>query len=175
MAGGLAENQDDVALFGFELPMSVLRDHDGDSLLAVLSLTIELILSATSLLDHLPLVIVLPFGFVSGPQDGSHPAITAVTHLLAQRTRKIDLVVPAGNHLQDRSVARFDPATQAAPDPVRSVVWRQPPDDFSPNTMEMIFDGAGEQRTLQITPPGEAATEITLDAGDIVLVRRAVC
>jgi hypothetical protein len=172
VAGGLKEDQDDVALFGVELSMSVLRDHDGDALLAVLSVVVEMILAATDSLDHLPLVIVLPFGFVSGPQDETHPAIAAVSQRLANAGRKVDLVVPVGNHLQDRCVACFDPPSPEVPDPARSVLWRLPPDDFSPNALEIVLHGGGKHRTLGIAPPGRELTEIDLQVGDFVSVMR---
>ncbi len=172
MVGGLADDQDDVAVFGFELPMYVLRDHDGDSLLAVLTLIVEMILAATQPLEHLPLVIVLPFGFVSGPHDGSHPAVAALGRLLAQTARKVDLVVPTGNHLQDRCVARFDPPSAEEPNPQRSVIWRAPPDDFSPNGVELVRAGLGGTVDLRITPPGEPAIAISLAEGDVALLLR---
>ncbi len=175
MVGSIAESEDDVAVFGFELPAAVLRDHDGDSLLAVLTLIVEMILASTSTdaLETLPLVIVLPFGFVSGPQDGSHPAVKALEQLLAQQTkRQVDLVVPAGNHLQDRCVARFEAPSPAVPQPTRSVIWRVPPDDFSPNGIELVRAGVGGTVDLRITPPGEAPIDISLQEGDFGLLMR---
>lgn len=162
LAGG-AEGER-VALFGVELPAAVLRDHDGDCLSAVLALTVEMVLEMTAPLAHLPLVIVLPFGFVSGPQDGTHPVAQSVGDVLMglRGLREVTLVVPAGNHRQDRCTARLSGPAE--------VVWRIAPDDFSPNALEIILSkGVGG---LWLAPPGQEAIPLALEEGGIALVRR---
>jgi hypothetical protein len=159
VAGGAAG---DLALYGIELPMAVLSDHCGDALTAHLAVALEVALAMTAALAGRPRVIVLPFGFVSGPQDGSHPAARAIAQVLAQAGPKVKLVVPAGNHLQDRCTARID-AEEARP-----LVWRTAPDDFSPNVVQMVVEhagGAAPPPVVTLTPPGGAPEAIPLQPG----------
>ncbi|MGL4236698.1 hypothetical protein [Tabrizicola sp.] len=160
LAGGEYPDGDDFALYGIELPMAVLRDHDGDSLSAVLTLTVEVILGITEAkgLSNLPMVIVLPFGFVAGPQDGTHPVAQAMAELLNRR-QQISFVVPTGNHLQDRCAALIDPVEAPGP-----VTWRLPPDDFSPNSVDIVLKGTKPgPRTLGLALPGQAPVFVPLE------------
>ena len=162
VAGGAAGDR--VALFGVELPTAVTRDHDGDSLSAVLALTIEMVLAATEPLGHLPLVIALPFGFVAGPQDGTHPVAVSVGDVLmgTRGIRDVTLVVPAGNHRQDRCTARIVGPGE--------VVWRIAPDDHSPNAMQIIMPD--ETAGLWLAPPGQGAIPILPSPGRLSLIQR---
>lgn len=146
LMAGLPENTPDrTALFGIELPMAILRDSDGDSLTSVLTLLIEAALKMTSGFANKPLVIVLPWGFSAGPQDGTHPAAMAIqTALAANPDRTITVMVSAGNQLQDRCCALLKPSEAPQSE---TVIWQLPPDDFSDNTAEFI-----------VTPPGGPAT-----------------
>jgi hypothetical protein len=170
VAGGAGEAAGTVALYGVELPLAVLQDHDGDSLSAVLSLTLEMVLAATASRKDLPLVIVLPFGFVAGPQDGTHPVAQAIDQILTIGDRNVTLVVPAGNQRQDRCSAVIDPDGLDAP-----VVWRIPPDDFSPSAVDIVLDGApagGAARDLYLTTPEGTPLGVSLRPGDLALIRR---
>lgn len=171
VAGGAAGK---VALFGIDLPVAVLRDHDGDSLSATLALTVEMALAATQGFAHLPLVIVLPFGFVAGPQDGTHPVAEAVAKVLRGADRKtVSLIVPAGNHRQDRCAAVLESGSPGAPP--REVVWRIPPDDFSPNALDIVLEGiggAGTVRHLVLTPPDGPPLEVAMQPDGLVFLRR---
>lgn len=157
MAGLPTDTPDRTALFGIDLPMAVLRDSDGDSLTSVLILLIEAALQMTSGFDTKPLVIVLPWAFSAGPQDGSHPAAMAIqTALAGHPDRVITVMVSAGNQLQDRCCARLAPSNTPHSE---IVVWRLPPDDFSDNTAEFIVTPAGPPaswgiQTVRITTPG---------------------
>jgi hypothetical protein len=70
-------------------------------------------------------------------------------------------------------VARFDPVAYASPSPApaRSVIWRIPPDDFSPNAVELFLHGGGPVRVLQITSPGGGSIAVALEAGDFLTLR----
>ena len=134
LPGGVSNK---TALFGIELPMSVLRDADGDHLTAVLAVLVEAALSMTDAFRNKPLLILLPWGFSSGQQDGSHPAAMTLQNVItaAKGKRDVKLLVPAGNQLQDRCCAVLQPS--ATPEP-QQVVWHLPPDDFSQNSMEIF-------------------------------------
>ena len=157
MAGLPTDSPDRTALFGIDLPMAVLRDSDGDSLTWVLTLLIEAALQMTSRFDTKPLVIVLPWAFSAGPQDGSHPAAMAIqTVLAAHPGRVITVMVSAGNQLQDRCCAHLK---QSETPLSETVIWQLPPDDFSDNTAEFIVTPAGPPaswgiQTVRITTPG---------------------
>jgi len=167
---GISGEMDRVALFGIELPVSLLREADGDALTAVLTILVDQVLEITKDIGEKQLVVVLPFGFVGGPQDGMHPAAKAIDDILTShpaRAGRISFLVPAGNHLQDRCRARL-PQAQAGV-PVLSVDWQIAPDDFSTNQIEILIDNvdpADGRASLRIAPPGPAAAQaIGLKAG----------
>lgn len=136
MAGLPRDTVNKTALFGIELPMAVLRDADGDSLTYVLALLVEAALEMTTLLKDKPLLILLPWGFSAGQQDGSHPAAQAIQQALAATPpRPVKMLVPTGNQLQDRCCARL--AASNTPTPAQAT-WHLPPDDFSANTIEIF-------------------------------------
>lgn len=128
------------ALFGIELPDAALRDWGGDTLQYVLPIALRVALAMTSGLAHLPLIIVLPFAFTSGPHDGSHPIAQSIKTELdkANASRVVSLVLPAGNHLQDQCTAFIPPTANGASSV--PVTWHLPPDDFSSNTIEIIVE-----------------------------------
>ncbi len=168
LAGG-ADPQDgaDTILFGLELPTSSVRDRSGDTLQSVMPSALAAGLAMTSAYEDRPLVIVLAFAFPAGPHDGSHPIASAIADFLETdrlNGRDVTLMLPAGNHLQDRCCARL-PATGSNTD-VPSVFWHVPPDDFSVNTVEICVD-APENPTLVLTAPYGETAEITLAQGQI--------
>ncbi len=170
VAGGAGQTGANMALYGVELPLAVLQDYDGDSLSAVLSLTLEMVLAATAPRKEVPLVIVLPFGFVAGPQDGTHPVARAMDQILTLSDRDVTLIVPAGNQRQDRCSALIDPDGPQAP-----VIWRIPPDDFSPSAVDIVLESpltVGQPRDLYITPPGGPPLGVSLRPGDLALIRQ---
>lgn len=165
MAGLPPGTEDSTALFGIEVPMAVLRDADGDNLTTVLTLLVEAALEMTAGLADKPLVVMMPWGFSAGPQDGSHPAAQAIQQALAsRRRRRVTLLVPAGNHLQDRGCARLLPSDK----PTREeVVWHLPPDDFSQNTVEIcvtpsVAPSPSGVQTVRISPPFGAAFVVAI-------------
>ena len=167
---GLAGAMDRVALFGIELPVSVLRDADGDALTAVLTILVDQVIEITKAISDKHVVVALPFGFVGGPQDGTHLAAKTIDDILTShpdRAGRISFLVPAGNHLQDRCRARL-PESQAGVS-VLPVDWQIAPDDFSTNQIEILIDNvdpADGRASLRIAPPGSAAVQaIGLKAG----------
>ena len=167
---GAAGEMDRVAMFGIELPASLLREADGDALTAVLTILVDQVLEITKDIGGKQLIVALPFGFVGGPQDGMHPAAKTIDDILANhpaRAGRLTFLVSAGNHLQDRCRARL-PEAQAGV-PVLSVDWQIAPDDFSTNQIEILIDNvdpADGRASLRIAPPGPAAMQaIGLKAG----------
>ncbi|MFM7334541.1 MAG: hypothetical protein ACKO1H_09035 [Tabrizicola sp.] len=127
-----------VALFGLELPTSMVQDYSGDSLTAGLLAMLDAALGMTSAIRSTPVIILLPYAFSGGPQDGSHPAAKIIQNFLAFHARSgLSIVVSAGNLLQSRLRARLP---GAPPDgaPLK-LDWWEAPDDFSINTVEALI------------------------------------
>ncbi len=145
----------DALMFGIELPFASLRDWKGDALGAILPLALRAAVNLAASVPRLPLTIALPFAFTGGPHDGTHPVAAAMARFLAnvRRTRDVTLVVPAGNHLQDQCCAELGPATKSVPSP--SIAWHLPPDDFSPNCVEICLTSGTPAEIAITTPDGQ--------------------
>lgn len=174
MAGLPPDAPDTTLLMGIELPMTVLRDADGDALGAVLTTLLEGALEMTAnQFSAVPLVIALPWGFTSGLQDGSHPFAVAIDRILALHShRDVKLLLPMGNQLQDRCCAHLKPSGAAEPE--QTVIWRLPPDDFSANSAEfhVACHGVGSTQTVRITAPnGQAAVILLKQAQGMAILR----
>lgn len=166
-AGAAAGEADNVALFGLELPRAAIADYSGETLSAMLATILPAAIDMTSGFAGVPLTIVMPLGFPAGPQDGTHPAVEAMRATLQARAgRDIRIVLPAGNHLQDRCRARLDGTGS-------SVFWDLPPDDFSTNQME-IFGPAGRPVRIGLAAPGQGqiATAALLQPRSFRYLRR---
>ena len=153
---------DEIALFGLELPRAAIADYSGHTLTQMLAMILPaaIEMTGTGPLSERRLTIVMPLAFPGGPQDGSHPAARSIADALAATGREdIRLVLPAGNHLQDRCHARLPVQGQQS-----RVFWDLPPEDHSDNTVEMIGP-AGQPVVLTIAAPGQSAgTAVTLKA-----------
>ncbi len=165
----LAENGR-VALFGVELPRATVEDRSGDSLTAIMPLVLQsaLVLTGSAGLADLPLDILLPYAFTGGPHDGSHPVAVMLANLLAAakgRRRQVRLFLPAGNHRQDACHAVL-PGGGA-----ETVDWHLPPDDYSPNTVEVVIHGGTGQRVrLVLSAPTGQSAEVSLWPEEISLI-----
>ena len=127
-----------VALFGLELPTRMVQDYSGDSLAFSLLAVLNAALGMTAGLRDKPVIILLPYAFSGGPQDGSHPAAEVINTFLAFHGRvDLKIVVSAGNLLQGRLRAQL-PGTPAQGVPLK-LDWWEAPDDFSINTVEALI------------------------------------
>jgi hypothetical protein len=176
MAGLPEGTPDKTALFGIDLPMAVLKDSDGDSLSLVLPLMLEAALAITQGFGKKPIFIVLPWGFSAGPQDGSHPTALAIDRVLAAHAdRKVKLLVPMGNQLQDMCCAHLLPVKPHSTDPAEDIVdWQIPPDDFSQNAVEICVTkmGAAAIQNVRIDPPVGGAFVVALNESQAVVIFR---
>ena len=173
MAGLPKDAPDNTVLMGIELPMAVLRDSDGDNLGLVLATLLEGAMEITATqFSGVPLVIALPWGFTSGPQDGSHPFAIEINRVLALHpSRAVTLLVPMGNQMQDRCCGHILPSD--AGEPEGAVIWRIPPDDFSENSAEFNVVKTGQtnqpmvqtKQTVRITAPTGQTAVILLEQG----------
>ncbi|SFJ04133.1 hypothetical protein [Jannaschia pohangensis] len=144
----------DAPLFGLELPAAVVADASGETLKGLLDLAVRSMVamiagSGPEYTDR-PIVILLSFAFLGGPHDGARPIHKALEQTLASFAAQgldVRIVVPMGNHLNDRAHARIAPD---APDP--ALTWRLMPDDHSPNSVELVHRDAFP--TLTLTTPG---------------------
>ncbi len=169
--GAAGAEADHIALFALDLPRKALADFSGEILTSTLALILPAAIAMTAGFAQIPLTIVMPLGFPAGPQDGTHPAAASIAAALANSGRRnVRLVLPAGNHLQDRCHARLsgsgaEPVQGIAP-PSR-VFWDLAPDDFSVNQIE-IFGPAGQSVALQIAAPGQALADVTMPAAQSI-------
>ena len=160
MAGAPRDTaNDDIAIYGVELPVSVVSDTSGAVFHGPLTYGLAVIgaasyvLSRTSGDDAVPLVANASMGFLGGPHDGTHPTAEALNAITAKAagpntaTRSTDLTLPAGNHLQDRPHAR------AIPSAATQLLWSLPPEDRTASFVEIWSETSGQ-------PPD--VTEITL-------------
>ncbi|MFN5996558.1 MAG: hypothetical protein ACK47C_05800 [Paracoccaceae bacterium] len=128
-----------VALFGLELPTKMVEDYSGDTLANSMLTVLEAALMMTASIQSVPVIILLPYAFTGGPQDGTHPAAEIIRTFLAVPGRAgLNIVVSAGNLLQGRLRARLPGTTNAGAR--MNLDWWVPPDDFSPNTVEAIIE-----------------------------------
>ena len=160
-AGAEIGEADNVALFAVELPREIIADYSGEILTGTLAMILPAAIAMASAFPSVPLTIVMPLGFPAGPQDGSHLAARSISNTLANNGRtNVRIVVPAGNHLQDRCCAQI--AGAGTPP---EVYWDLPPDDFSANQVE-FFGTSGQPGVLpvalHIAAPGEVSKDATI-------------
>ncbi|MCV6593316.1 MAG: hypothetical protein OIF48_10220 [Silicimonas sp.] len=170
MGGCPRDAEDDVALYGVELPVGVVRDTSGAVFHGPLTYGAAVIAAASYVLTPTaggapaPLVSNASMGFLGGPQDGTHPtaaalaAITALGEGPAGAARASDLNLPAGNHLQDRVAARLEGASAT---PLR---WSLPPEDRTASFLEIWNEDPTQPpgvSALTLTPPGSSGGALT--------------
>ncbi|MDP5309031.1 hypothetical protein [Paracoccus spongiarum] len=143
-------------LVAFELPKALLLDWGGDKM--TLTLWIALFQAiAGQLSPNYEGKVLLPFGFTGGPQDGDHPAARKISKIL-NCFPKVELILPAGNHRQDRLHARL---TAAQP----KVIWGIQPSDASANVLDLCVSGKEATFTLRSGSNGQSVA-FTLKHGD---------
>ena len=149
-------------LHGVELPVSVLRDPTGGALRGLLDVALRgaVLLAARHRPPPEPLrvVVLMAYGFPGGPQDGAAPpdVLARLSRSLAAfagRGIAVEVVLPMGNHLQDRAHARL-PETEGRDAPWLD--WRILPDDHSANVVELIHD-RGVPALCVAAPDGSVA------------------
>lgn len=165
---------DDAAIYGVELPVSVVSDTSGAVFHGPLTYGLAAIGAASYVLSQAsgggaaPMVANASMGFLGGPANGSHPtaaamdAVTSAAEGPAGATRTVDLTLPAGNHLQDRIHAR------AIPQNATEMQWSLPPEDRTASFIEVWPETPGDPldvTELTLCPPGNTGgTTATLPA-----------
>lgn len=148
----LSEADEAARLHGMELPVSVLRDLTGGQMAGIMDVALRAVVR-----QAFPetgtggaMVVLMAFGFTGGPQDGSADILKGLEQALedfAGRGIEVTLVLPVGNHLQDRVHAVVPARGQVA--------WRIQPDDFSANTLE-IYHAPGGVASRMLLPDATA-------------------
>lgn len=131
-------------LHGLELPISVLRDLTGGLMSAVLEMALramieQMIETAKEQKQARSMVILMAFGFTGGPLNGTSKILEGMNKVLdsyRSKGHQVTLVLPIGNHLQDRLHAHLEDN--------QDVIWRIQPDDHSANTVELIHPQTAE-------------------------------
>lgn len=160
LAGG---DCDDTLLFGLELPSVAVQDYGGNTLQALFPSLLDAALKMTAKAKHLPTVIVLAYACPGGPHDGTYPVAECVSSFLSRTNpphgdRNVTLVLPAGNHLQDRCCARL-PANSGG-----RLRWSLAHDDRSANTVEICLD---RKDWAAITLQGPGTTQVSVTPGEL--------
>ncbi len=162
VASLVREAASDLRLHALELPGSVLRDASGTALRGILDAAVRGVANMADA-HHDPegplnVIIVLAFGFPGGPQDG--PVADDILRRLLRTVGtyrdigiELTLVVPMGNHLQDRAYAAL---SRSDGGPCR-LDWRVLPDDHSANTVDLIHAEGTPALTVE-TPDGRRGT-----------------
>lgn len=156
-------------LFGAELPIEAVMDSSGDTLQAIIALSVANLV--TAIRDHpahaagVRIILALSLAFTGGPQDRDHPMLRAIEAVLDNLGGDVTLVLPRGNHLQDQCHARLTSGAEPQ-------VWHVPHDDHSPNTIEFVLPGPGIARTRLIAPDGSAAQVLLGPTGLALLWHR---
>ncbi len=133
---------------------------------------------------RMPLVVNFSYGILAGPKDGSHPLEKAVDALIADRRRRAPtfLMLPAGNGDAQRAAVAVDLPPRAT----ESLDWIIPPDDGTPNFIEIwTANGPQERSPLDVallSPGGERilrapvkSGEAQVASGDGGIVGQALC
>lgn len=152
----VAEAPKSAPLHGLELPDSVLRDLTGGQMTALMDVALRRIVdqaaNARSSAAPFRMVVLMAFGFTGGPQDGSAEILRPLEETLAKlaaRNIHIRLVLPIGNHRQDRLHAQLQAKDR--------VDWRVVPKDYSANTVEIIQEFGSEALHIS-APDGDTAS-----------------
>lgn len=166
-------------LHGLELPRSVLRDATGDALRNLMPEAIVAVAKqaadARPDLSPFKMKILLAYGFPGGPQDvrdGAlmEPFLQNVRDRMDQLGNigiDVELVLPMGNHLQDRCHTKKSANKEW-------LNWRLLPDDHSANSVELLHTEGGVP-SITVLPP-DVEQDVSSDLGDsmAVLVRDGV-
>lgn len=143
-------------LVAFELPKAMLLDWGGDKMTLPIWITLFQAI-AGQLSPNFAGKVLLPFGFTGGPQDGNHPVARKISSILTGFPN-VELILPAGNHRQDRLHARL---TAAQP----KVIWGIQPGDVSANVLDLCVSGKQATFTLRSGSNGQSV-DFTLKHGD---------
>lgn len=114
---------------------------------------------------RLPVVVVFSYGLTAGPRDGGtllEQFMDAVSAGGTGDLGPVRFVLPMGNHRQDRLNGVL------APD--QAMVWRVPPDDQTPNALEIwgpvLSAPPARPLQLRLAAPGCPAAETAFSAPD---------
>lgn len=150
-------------LFAVELPAIAVFDRSGASLQAVLLQAIKTCIQGFegSGISHLN--IVLPFAFLGGPHDRSHPGLDFLHQALERHKPgfEVKLFLPSGNHRQDRQHARF-PALQSGSE--QAITWRLHHGDHSSNSLDICY-AAEDAPALELKAPDGSVAQLELTQG----------
>jgi hypothetical protein len=145
----------EVAVLGLELPANVLADASGAALESVAELAVDTLARKMRDLGNdakqqVAGTILLPYAFVGGPHDGDRASLQGLKRLVTQYAGlgvKLAIVVPMGNHLDDRIHARL----QRVGDDHPFLEWRILPDDHSANSVDLLY--YGQTMVVELTAP----------------------
>jgi hypothetical protein len=162
----LALRNKPVPTYALELPGDVLLDSSGDLLEASL---IQAIRTLRARIDSDPDItanydvhVLLAFGYPGGPQDGSRAITQLLNHELT--LAGMNLIVPAGNHLQDQCHAQWQ-SLESGNAPLALFL---PEEDYSATQLSIHYKGPRPDFTLR-DPSGHALTWLSSNTRIILM------
>lgn len=168
LAGGADEGEaaQDWPLLAVQLPPESIEDTTGMRLESYLVQGVRWILrSARKINPEAPVIVNLSLGILAGPKNGTQFAEWRVAEEARQweqaTGQKVRIVWAFGNAYRGGLVAGFGyEAAQGRSDPERSLTWRLPQDDHSPNFCEIRTHGAGSDALeISLTTPDGVASD----------------
>lgn len=165
----LRTSSEERAMIGIELPANLVLDTTGDALSLAIGFALNALITRAQEIAQdrekkLKLRIVFAFGFMGGPDDGSHPMVQEIENTLKALEDSVELMIPMGNHRQDQLFAAFGVLKARAKSP--HVTWFLEPDDHSENAVDICYH-ADDPPILSLTTPTCDAISIPLTPGTL--------
>ncbi|MGB4115183.1 MAG: hypothetical protein WBK51_01395 [Polaromonas sp.] len=135
-------------LVAVQLDWNTILDSSGGSMNVHIADGLMYILSHCELTAKL--AVNISWGTFAGPHDGSSVLEAAMDQLIDLKAGNLQIIIPAGNHYQNRahtnvSLAKSESSIQH---------WSILPDDSTQSFLEIWIPANAEGITVQITPPG---------------------
>ena len=164
---------------GVELPAEVIMNRNGDLLQAMLITALKSLVSVTdAILESSDVVVLIPYGFLGGPHDGSHPIAKALETFLAEKNkpgqRSLEVILPTGNHLSEGQHSRLEPVhfdVEGISDPL---CWFVPDEDYTDNTVEICWKNSAVEFKLTTTSAEQFNFTFNLENTEAEKVERCV-
>ncbi len=149
-----------------QLPRDTVADTSGRSMTKYVLDALKYIFEKTTNAQHL--VINLSYGSSAGPHDGSSILERAMDRLIeteraAHPNRKLELVLPAGNHFLGQGHGSISLKEKT---PSGTLYWQVMPDDYTDSFLELWYPKrrAGSIKVEVRSPGGQTRTVTGLDS-----------
>ncbi len=140
-------------LVAVQLDFKTVKDPSGGSVNAQVLDGLMYILSRCD--AKAQVTVNISWGTLGGPHDGSSVLEAAMDHLIALRSGRLQVVLPAGNSYQSRTHANKTLALN------ESVLlhWHCQPGDLTQNFLELWLPPGAKGLEIEVTPAGQVPLE----------------